>query len=222
MGPVEETCSEMKTASAMLLMSVERSSNDGSWLPSRVTTTRKPWASSATRTTRAKSRTTSLSTTPLGPRAPESEPPCAGSRTTTLRGEGVCGAVGAGAGACGAAGACCGAEDDFTAEYDVAVEENVAVKDKVAATKISIRTGRVPRTGLRIAEYSARCSQGRLCGRAPAGDAGESKKLLCGGRGGCCGLRGCGRSAQLRDAVVPQLLVLVECRLSQGGRNGQP
>ena len=139
------------------------------------------------------------------------------------------GACGAATGVCGAAGVCCGAKeafvakDNFAAKDDFVAIEDAAAKDKVAATKISsVRAGSVLRTGLRIAEYSAVCSQGRPSERAPADDAGESKRLLRGGGGGLGWRRGCGSSAQLRDAVVPQLLVFVERRLSQGVRDGQP
>ena len=61
-------------------------------------------ASSAIRAARAKSKTTSLSANPVGPRAPKSAPPCAGS-STTVRLEGSSGPEDGGGGSpfCGGA-----------------------------------------------------------------------------------------------------------------------
>src|ERR1700733_13935503 len=144
--------------------------------------------------TRAKSSTISLSSTPLGPRAPGSDPPCAGSSTTTARGE----AVGAVDGAAeGPAGPCCAVGGDACGH-----------SDSVAAAKISsIVAGKTRRTWLRIPELpdrmtAATASRSRLR-TTPSGD-----KLL---RSSTSGLRG--RSAQLPDAIVPDLLIFVEGRL---------
>ena len=119
---MEEMCKLMNSAPRSALAVAARSSNVGFSSAWRVSTTRKPCRSSCACTARASDSVTSFSIIPLAPRAPGSVPPCPGSSTTMLRvcrgagacavGAAVCGAGGAGEGACCASSASAAAHNN--------------------------------------------------------------------------------------------------------------